>query len=197
MTAKIVNPLTPRPQQPQFPRTLQAPATGAQPGQAGGPPLTAGTAYAPDSSLMPYYPNIPGGQTHAQYAGQIGQPPGPSLQNGQYNSAIYNGVLPDFAIENASQMMRRHVNSPQFAGVSPQQAGDLSTQFQDLMRAKTMAGDIDLRRSGAESQADLGLRRQMALADSSLAGGSLMARLGEGQMAASLPFRSLLLQLLG
>lgn len=199
--AKQVQALGGKPRRdPQFPRTLTAPKPpAAQPGQTGGPPLTAGTTVAPDGSIIPFYPNLPGGQQHNQFASQVGRPPGPSIQDGQYNTAIHNGILPDYIVENASKAMRRPLASPSFGGigVNPQQQGELSTQFQDLMRSKTMAGDIDLRRTAAEQQADMGLRRQMAMADSGIQGGNLMARLHEGEMAASLPLRNLLLQLLG
>jgi hypothetical protein len=180
-----------------FPRTLTHPTDGTRPGGPGGPPLTAGTTIAPDSSVQPYHPNLPGGQVHNQIISSLGKPPGPQIQNGQYQTAIYNGVLPDFKIEEASGYMRRPLPSPAMSNVTGQQQGELSAQFQDLMRSKTMAGDIDLRRGAAEQQADLGLRRQVAMADSGLQGGNLMARMNEGQMAASLPLRNLLLQLLG
>lgn len=184
---------------PQFPRTLThpAPSTGLRPGGPGGPPLTAGTTIAPDHSVIPYHPNLPGGQQHNQIVASLGKPPGPQIQNGQYQTAIYNGVLPDFVTETASAAMRRPLASPVMPGVTGQQGNELSAQFQDLMRAKTMAGDIDLRRSAAETQADLGLRRQIAMADAGLQGGNLMARFNEGNMAASMPLRNLLLQLLG
>lgn len=181
---------------PRFPRTT-APAPGVQPGQPGAPPMTAGTTIAPDGSIVPYHPNIPGGQQHNQIISSLGRPPGPQIQNGQYQSAIYNGALPDYVVQNASNAMRRPLASPVMPGVTGQQGNELSSQFQDLMRAKTMAGDIDLRRSAAESQADLGLRRQVAMADAGIQGGNLMARFNEGQQAASMPLRNLLLQLLG
>ncbi len=180
---------------PQFPRTLDYP-TGPL-GVPGRPPLTAGSTFGPNGQAMPYYPNLPGGQQHGQFAGQLGTPPGPSIQNGEYRTAIYNGILPDYVVETASKAMRRPLASPAMAGVTPQQQNELSAQFQDLMRSKTMAGDIDLRRGAAETQADLGLRRQIGMADAGIQGGNLMARLNEGQMAASLPLRNLLLQLLG
>jgi hypothetical protein len=146
--------------------------------------------------LIPFFPNIPGGQQHNTWASQLGRPAGPSIKDNQYNSAIYNGVLPDYAIQNASELLRRPVASPQFANTTPQQQQELSAQFQDSMRAKTMAGDIDLRRTGAEAQADMGLRRQIGMADAGIAGGNLVSRLNEVQMARSQPLLSQLLQML-
>jgi hypothetical protein len=187
----------PKPQTNTFQRTLDTPPAGEkQPGQAGGPPLTSGTAMGPDGRAMPFFPNIPGVQQHNTWASQLGTPPGPSIQNNQYNSAISNGILPDHAIQNASEFLRRPVASPQFPGSTPQQQQELSTQFQDLMRSKTMAGDIDLRRSGAEAQADMGLRRQIAMADAGIGGGNLVSRLNEVSQARAQPILSQLLNLL-
>jgi hypothetical protein len=150
---------------------------------------------APAGPAAPSQPNLDLSPLVAALSQSMPQAPG----LGTYTTGIQSGQLPDSSINAAKQAMTYQggVAPTSNAPVNPGQRGELNSQYQDAMRAGSMAGVGEIDRNASFAKNQMQLAYEKARANAAMGGFKLMQNQYEDQVNNQLAQRGQSLGLAG